>query len=160
MKQEAIGWMNGQILVHQQADFNKLICYIWRIMAMDEDQEVIDDCISNRINNIVVSAIILHISSAKVDPLSRVVIPVNVRKYLNHEKLSIVEFWLEKKIICARVKKLDQRKLEKYSVTRKLDQLGRVAIPVEFRKILEIEIEDTVSICLGKDDIIRITKPL
>ena len=89
----------------------------------------------------------------KVDALGRIVLPKEIRRSLHIvEKTDFLEIFVENGNIF--LKKYDTRS-EYGSMIRKFDGLGRIVIPIEIRRTLEIEEEkDALEIFLNKGSII------
>lgn len=85
----------------------------------------------------------------RVDQLGRIVIPKEIRRVLNIIEITdSLEIYLEKKDII--LQKING-KLEN-GVSRKVDQLGRIVLPVEIRRTLDIvEEKDSLEIFIEED---------
>lgn len=87
----------------------------------------------------------------KVDELGRIVIPIELRsKFGLVENTQIEIFYIKDKII---LKKYHQDCVS-CGIIRKLDELGRVVIPVELREKFKIFEKDPIEIFVEKDTII------
>lgn len=91
----------------------------------------------------------------RVDQLGRIVVPKEIRKNLNIvEIVDSMEIYLEKGMIVFR--KFDG-KAQSAGVVRRVDQLGRVVLPIELRRMLNI-VEERDALEIFVDDGIILLK--
>lgn len=88
----------------------------------------------------------------RVDQLGRIVIPKELRNALKIKEISdALEIYLESGTIVLRKIIKDERS----GVSRKVDQLGRIVLPVELRRNLDIvEERDSLEVFVDDDKII------
>ena len=89
----------------------------------------------------------------RVDQLGRIVVPKEIRKNLNIvEIVDSMEIYLEKGMIV--FKKFDGNP-HSAGVVRRVDQLGRVVLPIELRRMLDIvEERDSLEIFIEGNSIL------
>lgn len=90
----------------------------------------------------------------KIDKLMRFHIPSKVTKGLNIVVGDELELTIEYGNIC--IKRFESSNIKKRAyigTVRKLNKVNRIQIPIEFLRILEIELEDTFEIVVEKGKI-------
>lgn len=89
----------------------------------------------------------------KVDQLGRIVIPKELRRTLKIEEITdSLEIYLETGTIVLRKIKSGENDS---GVSRKVDQLGRIVLPVELRRNLDIvEEKDALEVFIDEDRIV------
>ena len=92
----------------------------------------------------------------RVDQLGRIVIPVDLRRALKIKEIEdSIEIYTEEEF--AVLKKHDDSD-EKTVVTRRVDQLGRIVLPVELRRKLDIEAEKDSLEIFVEDNVLYLKK--
>lgn len=75
----------------------------------------------------------------EIDTLGRLVIPMETRKMLGLVAHPYADMWLDGKIVHIKMASVFSAKGYSKGIVRKLDSLGRICIPKEYRKVLHIE---------------------
>lgn len=79
----------------------------------------------------------------KIDELGRIVIPMELRRSLTIVKGDAIEISAYKELI---ILEKSADKTDSSSIVRNLDELGRIVVPVELRRKLDISEGDAVEI--------------
>ena len=81
----------------------------------------------------------------KIDELGRVTLPIEIRRNLGIEEKDPIEIFLESGSVILK-KHQDESGVSNTGIVRKIDELGRVTLPIEIRRMLDIEEKDPIEI--------------
>lgn len=82
-----------------------------------------------------------------VDELGRIVIPIEMRRKLNIQEYEALEmFKVNDNVVIKKYDKINVK--ENKSIIRKIDELGRIVMPKEWRQMLELQTDSAVEVLL------------
>ena len=90
----------------------------------------------------------------KFDSLGRIVIPKEIRIVRKMEENDAINIFLDRKDIILEKANENDNTENKIGITRRLDELGRIVIPIEIRQRLKVETGNGMHIYLKGQEII------
>lgn len=82
----------------------------------------------------------------KIDELGRVTLPIELRRNLGIEEKDPIEIFVESGAIILKKHEETAETSKNTGIVRKIDELGRVTLPIEIRRMLDIEEKDPIEI--------------